>query len=105
MRTVTIICLMAIAGVLLCQPAIPGGDVTIYKQGKNYYGWFDDQGRIVIYNARGKTMMFGHVSKIGGIELHDADTGATFVGKVNPMGNGRLTSPGTGDSFRIELIR
>lgn len=104
MRTATMMFMIALAVLALCQPAIPGS-VTVYRLGRSFTGWFDEKGKIIISNDSGRTIMTGQVSKMGGVELEDLSTGEDFVGKVNPMGNGRVTSPRSGDSFRIEIER
>jgi hypothetical protein len=104
MRLVTILILMAVVVLGLCQPAIPG-KVTVFQAGKSHEGSSNDQGKIVVTNPSGRTIMYGEVSRIGSVELTSMLTDDTYVGKVNPMGYGLLISPKTADTIRIELER
>jgi len=49
--------------------------------------------------------MRGQVNRMGGVELTLLNTDETFVGRINPMGHGRLMSPRTGDTMGIEVER
>jgi hypothetical protein len=49
--------------------------------------------------------MYGEVSRMGSIELTSTVNDETYVGQVNPMGQGVLMSPRTGDTLRIEVER
>jgi hypothetical protein len=104
MRLVIVFIMMAAAVMLLCQPAIPG-KVTVTQGGKSHEGWSSDRGKIVVTNPGGKTIMYGEVSRMGGVELTSKLNDDTYVGKVNPMGRGLLISPRTGDALRIEVER
>jgi len=104
MRLVTVVIVMAVTVLWLCQPAIPG-KVTVTQAGKSHEGWSSDRGKIVVTNPRGKTIMYGEVSRMGSIELTSTVTDETYVGQVNPMGQGVLISPRTGDTLRIEVER
>ena len=104
MRLITVLIMMAVAVMLLCQPAIPG-KVTVIQGGKSQEGWSSDRGKIVIMNPGGKTIMYGEVSRMGAVELTSELNDDTYVGQVNPMGLGLLISPKTGDSLRIEVER
>ena len=104
MRLVTVVIVMAVTVLWLCQPAIPG-KVTVTQAGKSHEGWSSDRGKIVVTNPRGKTIMYGEVSRMGSIELTSTVTDETYVGQVNPMGQGVLMSPRTGDTLRIEVER
>jgi hypothetical protein len=104
MRLLTVFIIMAVAVMLLCQPAIPG-KVTVTQGGKSHEGWSSDRGKIVILNPAGKTIMYGEVSRMGGVELTSELNNETYVGQVNPMGLGWLISPRTGEPLRIEMDR
>ena len=49
--------------------------------------------------------MYGEVSRMGSVELISKLNDDTYVGQVNPMGQGLLISPQTGDLLRIEVER
>ena len=104
MRLITVFIMMALAVMLLCQPAIPG-KVTVTQGGKSQEGWSSDQGKIVVTTPGGKTIMYGEVSRMNSVELTSKLNDDTYVGKVNPMGLGLLISPRTGDTLRIEVER
>lgn len=104
MRRATVVIVVAALVLLLCQPAIPG-KVTVTQAGKSNEGWSSDRGKIVVTNPRGKTIMYGEVSRMGRIELTSTITDETYVGQVNPMGQGVLMSPRTGDTLRIDVER
>jgi hypothetical protein len=104
MRLVTVLIVMAVIVLWLCQPAIPG-KVIVTQGGKSHEGWSSDRGKIVVTNPLGKTIMYGEVSRMGSIELTSTVTDETYVGQVNPMGQGVLMSPRTGDTLRIEVER
>jgi hypothetical protein len=102
MRLVTVLIMMAVVVMLLCQPAIPG-KVTVTQGGKVHEGWSSDRGKIVVTNSGGQTLLYGTVSRTGGVELTSRLTEDTYVGRVNLMGQGLLISPRTGDTLRIEV--
>ena len=52
MRLITVLIMMAVAVMLLCQPAIPG-KVTVTQGGKSHEGWSSDWGKIVVTNPGG----------------------------------------------------
>jgi len=104
MRLATVLIVMAVILLLICQSAIPG-KVTVTQGGKSHEGWSSDRGKIVVTNPRGKTIMYGEVSRMGSVELTSKLNDDTYVGKVNPMGLGLLISPRTGDTLRIEVER
>jgi hypothetical protein len=104
MRLVTVLCMMGVVVMLLCQPAIPG-KVTVTQGGKVHDGSSNDQGKIVITNPSGKTIIYGTVSRMGSVELTSELNDETYVGKINPMGHALLMSPRTGDTIRIEVER
>ena len=92
MRLVTILSLMSVVVVGLCQPAIPG-DVTVIQGGKRLNGWSTDQGRIFVENSHGKIIMDGWMNRMGAVEIYSTIRDDSYVGQVNPMGNGLLMSP------------
>jgi len=102
MRLATVIIMMAVVLMLLCQPAIPG-KVTVTQGGQSHEGWSSDRGKIVVTNPGGMTIMHGEVSQMGRVELISKLNDDTYVGQVNPMGQGLLISPQTGDLLRIEV--
>lgn len=102
MRRATVFIMMTVIVLCLCQPAIPG-KVTVIQTGKTHEGWSSDQGKIVVTNPRGKTIMYGEVTRMGSVELTSSATDVTYVGQLNPMGHGLLMSPTTGDTLRIEV--
>jgi hypothetical protein len=104
MRFATVLIMMAVVVMLLCQPAFPG-KVTVIQAGKTSEGWSSDRGKIVVSNPSGKTIMYGTISRMGSVTLNSMLNDDTYVGKVNPMGMGLLISPKTGDSIRIEVER
>ena len=104
MRFVSVLIMMAVIVMLLCQPAIPG-KVTVTQGGKRHEGWSNDRGKIVVTDPSGKTIMYGTVSRMGSVELTTEVNDETYVGKVNPMGQALLMSPRTGDTIRIEVER
>jgi hypothetical protein len=104
MRLATVLIVMAVILLLICQSAIPG-KVTVTQGGKSHEGWSSDRGKIVVTNPRGKTIMYGEVSRMGRIELTSTVNDETYVGQVNTMGQGVLMSPRTGETLRIELER
>ena len=104
MRLATVIIMMAVVLMLLCQPAIPG-KVTVTQGGKSHEGWSNDWGKIVVTNPSGKTIIYGTVSRMGSVELTSELNDDTYVGKINPMGRALLMSPRTGDTIRIEVER
>ena len=124
MRLVTILALMAVVLVGLCQPAStqklpsrmtitcsktrrrhqPPEDVTVIQGTKRFGGWIMDNGRFII-ERNGKTIMDGWVTRTGAVTLSSTLSDDTYVGQVNPMGNGLLMSPKTGDTVRIEVQR
>ena len=63
MSLITVLIMMAVAVMLLCQPAIPG-KVTVTQGGKSHEGWSSDRGKIVVTNPGGKTIMYGEVSRM-----------------------------------------
>jgi len=103
MKTVFILLLMIIISLLSSRPGI-SGNATVYQGGKIYSGWVDDKGKVTMVNEYGKTIMYGNVSRMGGIEITDMRTSETFEGRVNPMGKGSLFSK-SGSKIRIELER
>jgi hypothetical protein len=104
MRRATVLIVMAVIVLWLCQPAI-SGKVTVTQGGKSHEGWSSDRGKIVVTTPLGKTIMYGEVSRMGSIELTSTVDDETYVGRVNPMGQGVLMSPRTGDTLRIEVER
>jgi hypothetical protein len=104
MRLVTVIIMMAVVLMLLCQPAIPG-KVTVTQGGKSHEGWSSDRGKIVVTTPGGMTIMYGEVSRMGRVELISKLNDDTYVGQINPMGQSLLISPQTGDLLRIEVER
>jgi hypothetical protein len=104
MRLVTVLIMMAVVVMLLCQPAI-SGKVTVTQGGKINEGWSSDQGKIVVPNPHGQTLLYGTVSRTGSVELTSNLNDDTYVGRVNLMGQGLLISPRTGDTLRIEVER
>ena len=104
MRLVTVLIMMAVVVMLLCQPAIPG-KVTVTQGGKVHEGWSNDRGKIVVTNSGGQTLLYGTVTRTGGVELTSSLNDDTYVGRVNLMGQGLLISPRTGDTLRIEVER
>jgi len=104
MRLVTVLIMMAVVVMGLCQPAIPG-NVTVSQGGKIHEGWSNERGKIVVLNSSGRTIMYGEVSRMGGVELTSMLREDTYAGRVNPMGRGLLISPKTGDTVRIEIER
>ena len=104
MRFVTVLIMMAVVVMLLCQPAIPG-KVTVTQGGKIHEGWSSDRGKIVVSKPGGQTLMYGTVTRTGGVELTSMQNDDTYVGRVNLMGRGLLISPRTGDTLRIEVER
>jgi hypothetical protein len=104
MRRVTVLIMMAVVVMLLCQPAIPG-KVTVTQGGKTHEGWSSDRGKIVVTNPGGRTIIYGTVSRMGSVELTSELNDDTYVGKINPMGQALLMSPRTGDTIRIEVER
>jgi hypothetical protein len=104
MRLVTVLIMMAVVVMLLCQPAIPG-KVIVTQGGKTHQGWSDDRGKIVVTNPSGRTIIYGKVSRMGSVELTSDLNDDTYVGKINPMGQALLMSPRTGDTIRIEVER
>jgi hypothetical protein len=104
MRVVSVLIMMAVIVLLLCQPAFPG-KVTVTQGGKRYEGWSNDRGKIVFTDPSGRTIIYGTVSRMGGVELTTEVNDETYVGKVNPMGQALLMSPRTGDTIRIEVER
>lgn len=124
MRFVTILALMAMVLVGLCQPAIskdkkksdnifeaapkpppPAGNVTVIQGSKRFNGYTTDKGRVFIENDRGKVIMDGWINRTGAVTLYNSLRDDNFVGQVNPMGNGLLMSPTTYDTIRIEVER
>ena len=123
MRLVTILALMALVVVVLSTPAIPkdakkgdqnifenapaprprANSVTVIQGGKRFSGWSTDSGRIFVENTNGKIFMDGWMRRTGAVEIYTQDD--TYVGQVNPMGNGLLMSPKTSDTIRIEVER
>ena len=91
--------------IFLSPPAGAAGNVTIIQGGRSRQGWVNDRGKIVIRNSRGKTVFYGKMTRMGGVELTDQVTNEIFVGRVNPLGNGLLMSPRTGVTLRIEVER
>ena len=104
MRCLTITVMLAVVVMCCAQPALPG-EVTVVQGGKSFSGWANDWGGIVILNPRGRTIMRGQVNRMGGVELTPLNSDETFVGRINPMGHGRLMSPRTGDTMGIEVER
>jgi len=104
MRLVTVLIMMAAVVMGLCQPAIPG-KVTVSQGGKSHEGWSNERGKIVVMNASGRTIMYGEVSRMGGVELTSLLREDTYAGRINPMGRGLLVSPKTGAAVRIEMER
>ena len=104
MRLITVFIMVAVAVMLLCQPAIPG-KVTVTQGGKSHEGWGSDRGKIVVTTPGGKTIMYGAVGRMGSVELTSKLNDDTYAGQVNPMGQGWLISPRTGDTLRIEVER
>jgi hypothetical protein len=124
MRLVTVLALMAVVLVLFCSPAIPKegkkddhnlfqnapkspprGNVTVIQGSKRFNGWATDNGRILIENPNGKIIMDGWMKRTGAVEIYSLTVDESYVGQVNPMGNGLLMSPKTGDTIRIEVER
>jgi hypothetical protein len=103
-RFVTVLIMMAVVVMLLCQPAIPG-KVTVTQGGKVHEGWSNDRGKIVITDPGGRTIIYGAVSRTGSVELTTESNDETYVGRINPMGRALLMSPRTGDTIRIEVER
>jgi hypothetical protein len=104
MRLATVLIMMAVVVMLLCQSAIPGK--VIGTQGdKAHEGWSSDGGKIVVTNLGGRTIIYGTISRLGSVELTSELNNDTYVGKVNPMGRAMLMSPQTGDTIRIEVER
>lgn len=125
MRLLAILALMAFVLVGLSQPAIPkdkkkddhnlfettpapapgsGAPVVAVIQGtKRYGGWTMDNGRFFIENNSGRIIMDGWINRMGAVQLYTRDD--SFVGQLNPMGNGLLMSPNTNETLRIEVQR
>ena len=123
MRLVTILALMAVVTVGLCQPAIaqaakpgdhnlfqnapppsPQNDVVVIQGTKRFGGWIMDNGRFFI-ERNDKVIMDGWITRTGAVTLFSTLSDDTYVGQVNPMGNGLLMSPKTSDTIRIEVQR
>jgi hypothetical protein len=104
MRLATVLIMMAVVVMLLCQPAIPG-KVIVTQGGKAHEGWSRDGGKIVVTNLSGRTIIYGTISRLGSVELTSELNDDTYVGKVNPMGRATLMSPRTGDTIRVEVER
>jgi hypothetical protein len=104
MRLIIVVIAMALTVLWLYQPGIPG-KVTVIQAGQVHEGWSSDGGKIVVTNPRGRTIMYGEVSRTGGIELMSTLTEETYVGHLNPMGRGRLMSPRTGSTLRVDVER
>jgi hypothetical protein len=104
MRLANVFIMMAVLVLLLCQPAIPG-KVTVIQAGKTHEGWSSDGGKMVVSNPGGKTIMYGEITRMGSVQLTSTLNDDTYVGKVNPSGQGLLLSPKTGDCIRIEVER
>jgi hypothetical protein len=104
MRLVSVLLMMAVVVMLLCQSAIPG-KVTITQGGKVHEGSSSDEGKIFVKNPSGKVIIYGTVSRMGSVELTSELNDDTYVGKINPMGHALLMSPRTGDTIRIEVER
>ena len=105
MRLITILALMAMVVMLLCQPALPKSEVTVIQGSQRFKGWTMDNGRIFVENDDGKIIMNGLISRTGVVELYSQIRDDSFVGQVNPMGKGLLMSPKTGETLRIEVQR
>ncbi len=104
MRTVIVLLMVVIIGLFTFQQGI-AGSVTAYQGGKVYTGGVDDNGRVVIMNDYGKTILFGWVNKMGGITLTDNRTDDTYQGRVSGFGTCTLNSDKGGNTLRIELER
>jgi hypothetical protein len=104
MRLVSVLLVTALIVVYLCRPAIPG-EVTVTQGGKSYKGWNSDRGKIAVTNPGGKIIMYGEISRLGGVELTSELNDDTYVGQVRPSGEGWLISPRTGDTLRIVVER
>jgi hypothetical protein len=104
MRWVTILVMMAVMMVGLCQSAI-SGNVAVIQGSKRLHGWTNDDRRIYITNDLGKTIMVGRFNRSGAVELYSILREDNFYGHLNPEGNGLLISPTSNDTMRIELER
>jgi hypothetical protein len=103
MRTLVILLLAVIIGLFTSQQGV-SGSVTVYQGGKVYTGWADDNGKVIIKNEWGKTVITGWFNKMGGIILYDDRTDDNYQGKVNSFGKCTLTSD-KGTFLRIEIER
>jgi hypothetical protein len=128
MRLVTVLALVVIFAVGLCQPATPqiqkkkkpesnkyllpvkpppppANSVTIIRGLKHYNGYIMKGNQIIVENDYGRVIMDGWIRRTGAVELSSKINDDYYVGRVNPMGNGLLMSPDTGDTVRIEVVR
>jgi hypothetical protein len=124
MRFVTVLALMAVVMLVLCSPALPKDkkkddhnmfanqppprpaaiSLTVIQGGKRYEGWGTDAGRIFV-EKNGRIIMDGWINRTGAVTFSSSISDDTYVGQVNPMGNGLLMSPTTSDTIRIEVQR
>jgi hypothetical protein len=104
MRWVTVLVMIAVVVVGLCQPAL-SANVTVIQGSKRLHGWTTDDRRIYITNDMGKTIMVGRFNRSGAVELYSILREDNFFGHLNPAGNGLLISPTSSDTMRIELER
>jgi len=127
MRLVTVLALLAVVMLVLCPPALPQAKkkkkaddhnmfanqpppqpaamvVNVIQGGKRYEGWGTDAGRMFV-EKNGRIIMDGWINRTGAVTFSSSLTDDTYVGQVNPMGNGLLMSPTTSDTIRIEVQR
>jgi hypothetical protein len=79
--------------------------VTVIQGGKRFSGYKMDNGQIFVESDSGRTLMNGWINRMGAVSLYSTIRDDDYVGQVNPMGNGLLMSPKTGDTIRIEVQR
>jgi hypothetical protein len=104
MRPLVILLMAVVIGLLTSQQGI-SGNLTAYQGGKVYNGWVDDSGHVIIMNEYGKTIMSGHVNRMGGIQINDYKNDDTYQGRVRDTGNCTLNSYKGGLTLRLELER
>ncbi|MFZ5448719.1 MAG: hypothetical protein ACOZFS_08815 [Thermodesulfobacteriota bacterium] len=79
--------------------------MTVIRGMKRYSGWSTDNGRIFVENPEGKIIMDGWMRRTGAVEIYSRIDDDSYVGQLNPMGNGLIMSPKTGETIRIEVQR
>ncbi|MFZ5450489.1 MAG: hypothetical protein ACOZF2_01255 [Thermodesulfobacteriota bacterium] len=104
MRTLVILVMVFFIGLVTAQQGI-SGIVTAYQGGKEYHGWVDDNGRLIIQDQFGKSIMSGWVNRMGRIDIYDEKNDELYQGRVRPLGECLLNSRKGGPTLRIKMER